>query len=108
MPDIVVIDKEKRECKIIDIAFPEDQNIRVEKLEKFTKYQDLRLQELNLWNVKSTVIPVIVGTLGTVSENIGNHLKTIGILIVISCLQKAALLGTALIFWRILGISDSG
>ena len=108
MPDIAVIDKEKRECKIIDIAFPGDQNIRVEKLEKITKYQDLRLQVLKLWNVKSTVISVVVGALGTVSENIGNHLKTIGIPIVISYLQKGALLGTAFIFRRVLGISDSG
>ena len=43
-PDIVVNDKEKREHKIIDIAVPGAQNIKVKGLEKFTKYQDLRLQ----------------------------------------------------------------
>ena len=40
-PDIVVIDKEKRECKIINIAVPGDQTIKVKELEKITKYQDL-------------------------------------------------------------------
>ena len=67
-PDIVVIDKEKREFKIIDIAVLGDQNIKVKELEKITKYQDLRLQVQKLWNVKASVIPVVVGALGTASE----------------------------------------
>ena len=75
-PDIVVIDKEKRECKIIDLAVPGDQNIKVKELEKITKYQDLRLQVQKLWDLKATVIPIVVGAFGTVSEEPENHLKT--------------------------------
>ena len=107
-PDIVVIDKEKREFKIIDIAVLGDQNIKVKELEKITKYQDLRLQGLKMWDVKSTVTPIVVGAFGTVSEELENHLKTIGISIVISCLQKSLLLGTALILRKELDISESG
>ena len=107
-PDIVVIDKEKRDCKIMDIAVPGDQNIKVKDLEKITKYQDLRLQVQKLWDVKATVIPIVVGALGRVSEKLENHLKTIGIPIVISSMQKAALLGTAFIFRKFLDISESG
>ena len=106
--DIVVIDKEKRERKIIDIAVPGDQNIKVKELEKISKYQDLRLQVQKLWDIKATVIPIVVGAFGTVSEELENHLKTIGIPIVISCLQKAALQGTAFILRRVLDISESG
>ena len=73
--DIVVIDKEKRECKIIDLAVPGDQNIKVKELEEITKYQDLRLQVQKLWDVKATGIPIVVGVLGTASEKLGNHLK---------------------------------
>ena len=47
-------------------------------------------------------------SLGTVSEELENHLKSIGIPIVISCLLRAALLGTAFIFRRVLGILESG
>ena len=107
-PDIVVIDKEKREFKIIDIAVLGDQNIKVKELEKITKYQDLRLQGQKMWDVKSTVTPIVAGVFGTVSEELENHLKTIGISIVISCLQKALLLGTALILRKELDISESG
>ena len=31
-PDVIVSDKEKRECKIIDVAVPGDQNIKVKEL----------------------------------------------------------------------------
>ena len=85
---IVFIDEEKRECKIIDIAVPGGHNIKVKELGKITKYQDLRLQVQQLWDVKAKVIPIVVGTLGTVCEELENHLKTIGIPIVIGCLQK--------------------
>ena len=107
-PDIVVIDKEKREFKIIDIAVLGDQNIKVKELEKITKYQDLRLQGQKMWDVKSTVTPIVAGAFGTVSEELENHLKTIGISIVISSLRKALLLGTALILRKELDISESG
>ena len=65
----------------------------------------IRLQVQKLWDIKATVIPIV---LGAVSEKLENHRKTIVIPIVTSCLQKAALLGTAFIFRSVLNISESG
>ena len=61
-----------------------------------------------LWDVKTKILPIVVGALGTVSEELESHLKTIGIPIVTRCLQKEALLGTTFIFRRFLVISESG
>ena len=61
-----------------------------------------------LWDVKATVIHIVAGALGTVGEELENHLKTIGIPIVISCLQKAALLGTTFILKMVLDILEIG
>ena len=47
-------------------------------------------------DVKATLIRIVVGALGTVSEELETHLKAIEIPIIISCLQKTALVGTAL------------
>ena len=80
----------------------------MKELEEITKYQDLKLQVLKLWDVTATVIPIAVGALGTVSEELENHLKTIGMPTAISCLQKAALLRTAFILRRVLDISEGG
>ena len=68
----------------------------------------MRLHVQKLWDVKATVIPIVVGALGIVSEELENHQKTIGKPIAISCLQKAALLGTAFVLRRVLDISESG
>ena len=62
----------------------------MKELEKITKHQELRLQVQKLWDVQATVISIVVGALGTVSEELGNHLKTIVVPIVIRRLQKAA------------------
>ena len=55
---------------------------------------------------KAVVVPIVVGTLGTVSNELGKHLKRIDILLVVPCLQKAALFGTAFILKRVRGISE--
>ena len=90
------------------IAVPGDQNNKIKELEEIPKYRDLRLQIQKLWNVKAAVVSVVVGALGTVNEKLENHLKTIKTPLVISCLQKAALVGTKFILRRILDISESG
>ena len=48
----------------------------------------LEITGAELWDVKAIVIPIVVGAFGTVHEQLENHLKAIGIPIVLSCLQK--------------------
>ena len=43
-PDKTCINKQKRECPIIDFAISRDQNIAVKEQEKIDKYQDLRIE----------------------------------------------------------------
>ena len=41
-PDLVVVDKKERSCKIIDFAVPGDSRIEEKEKDKIEKYQDLR------------------------------------------------------------------
>ena len=43
-PDIVVRDKEKKKCYIIDVSCPNDINVSQKEQEKITKYSGLRLE----------------------------------------------------------------
>ena len=104
---MAVIDKGKRDCKIINIAVPGDQNFKLKEIEKITKYQDLRLQVLRFWDVKATITSIVAGVLGIVSEELENNLKTIGMPTVLSSL-KEELQGTTFILRRLFGISKSG
>ena len=103
-PDIVVIDKEKKETKIIDIAIPGDKRVDEKEREKIDKYRILRDEIARLWKMKKVhVIPVIVGALGTVSKNFEKHVSDIGIVLKVEHAQKTALLGTARILRLVLG-----
>ena len=103
-PDVVVVDREKETCNIIDIAVPVDAGIVEKVKEKVEKYQDLRREVARLWNVEAKVVPIVVGALGAVTPNLSKHLDTIiiGVTTWIEPLQKAALLGTARLLRRVL------
>ena len=92
-PDIICINKQKAECQIIDFAIPGDQNIAIKEQEKIYKCQDLRIELQKVWNVKVMVIPVVIGALGR--EYIPADIISI---------RKTAILGTAYILRRVLGI----
>ena len=40
-PDLLIIDKNEKNCQIIDVAIPEDGRVRAKEDEKVEKYQDL-------------------------------------------------------------------
>ena len=56
-----------------------------------------------MWNVKEvTIVPLIIGALGTIGKNFEGWLKKIEIECSIELLQKACLLGTAKIIRKVL------
>ena len=101
---MVVVDKKRRTCKIIDVAFPEDRIAEKEK-EKVEKYQDLRRELQKIWIVRVKIIPLVGGSLGgAILEQFGNRLKECGITAEIRQAQKTVLLGTARILKRVIEI----
>ena len=103
-PDIVVVDKLKKQVSIIDIAVPADKNVAEKEKEKITKYQDLKMEVKRLWKQKRVrVIPVVVGALGSIPKGLQHWLTELG-LEDVDCglLQKCALFGTARILRRTL------
>ena len=63
-PDLVVVDKAKKEITIIDFAVPADKNVCDKEKEKIDKYQDLKIELKLLWKMKARVVPVVVDALG--------------------------------------------
>ncbi|XP_076740510.1 uncharacterized protein LOC143418686 [Maylandia zebra] len=76
-PDIVVVDKQKKTAVVIDVAVPNDSNIRKKEHEKLEKYQGLREELERMWRVKVTVVPVVIGALGAVTPKLGEWLQQI-------------------------------
>ena len=78
-PDLVVVDKKERNCKIIDFAVPGDSRIEEKEKEKIEKYQDFGRELQKIWNVKVKIMPLVVGSLGAIPKQFGNRFKQIGI-----------------------------
>jgi hypothetical protein len=69
MPDIIVKNKKDKTCLLIDVAIPSDKNVIQKEAEKKLKYKSLSIEIQRMWNMKSFVIPVIIGATGTVSKS---------------------------------------
>ena len=76
-PDLVIRDKNKRECLIIDVSVPMDNNVQGKQAEKLLKYKDLQIEISRVWNVKTTVIPIIIGAHGTIGKKLSKYLEAI-------------------------------
>ena len=108
-PDIVVIDKKNKRVQIIDISVPADHRIQEKENEKVNKYQDLRIEIERLWEMKTTTVPVVIGSLGAIPAQLKEQLKRLGIKCCnIANIQKSVLLGTAHIIRKVLQLSGSG
>ena len=71
---------------------------------RIEKYQDFERELQKIWNVKVRIVPLVVGSLGAISEQFGNRLKHIGITAGTAQVQKRVLLGTAKILRKVLEI----
>ena len=100
-PDIVVVEKEEKQCTIIDIATPGDN--RVGAKEKIEKYDNLKWEIKKMWSIKKVeIVPVVIGAIGAVSKNFEQYMERLGIQIETELLQKTALQGKARILRRTL------
>ena len=101
-PDLVIKDKLKNQCLIVDFAIPSDSRIETKEYEKLDKYQDLARELKKLWNMNVRVIPIIIGALGTIPKDLHQRLKEIGIETKIVELQKTVILNSARILRKVL------
>ena len=70
--------------------------------EKNLKCKNLTIEIQRMWNVKTTVIPVIIGATGTISKASRKYVSNIPGHHEVTELQKTAILGTAHILRKVL------
>jgi len=101
-PDIIIRDNEKGTCMLIDVANSGDRNVTKKEAEKILKYKDLTIEIQRKWNVKTKVIPVIIGATETVPKSFSKYVSNIPGKHEVKELQKTAILGTAHILRKVL------
>jgi hypothetical protein len=87
---------------LIDVSVPGDRNVIQKETEKILKYKNFTIEIQRMWNVKTGVIPVIIGATGTVSKSFRKYVSTITGNREVKELQKTVILGTAHILREVL------
>ena len=100
-PDLIIISKKKKICKIVDFAFPADHRIKLKECEKRDKYLDLARELKKLWNMKVTIIPIVIGAFGKVTKGLLKGLEDLEVGSRVETIQTTALLKTARILRRV-------
>ena len=103
-PDIVVMKKNTNKCLITDVACRVDNNLILKRNEKLDNYSELRLEIARMWDKETLIVPIIIGALGSISNDLECNLKKLGISYNVETLQKSVLLGTANILRKVLSL----
>jgi hypothetical protein len=62
---------------LIAVAPPGDRNVIKKEAERILKYKDPIMEMWRIWNVKTNVMPVIIGATGTISKSFRKYLSSI-------------------------------
>ena len=69
-PDLILVEKAIRKWTIIDIAVPGDFNVVRTEDRKVERYQDLVFEVKRIHHVETTILPVVIGAIGTVPKRL--------------------------------------
>ena len=67
-PDLIIINKKERTCRIVVFAVPVNYKVKLKECKKRDKYLDLARELKKLWNINMKIIPIVIGALGTVTK----------------------------------------
>ena len=102
-PDLIIINNNKKRIyKIVDFAVPTDYRINLKESEKKDKYLDLARELKKLWNMKVTIVPIVIDALGTITKGLLKGLEDFEVGGRVETIQMTVLLWTARILRRVL------
>jgi len=79
-----------------------DRTVVKKEAEKILKYKEITIEIQRMWNVKTKVIPIIIGATGTISKSFRKFVSNIPGKHEVKELQKTPILGTAHILRKVL------
>ena len=75
-PNLVLINKKKRSCQVVDYSVPAYHRANMKESEKIDQYLDLASRQKKLWDMRVAMIPVVIGPLGTVPKDLEKRQET--------------------------------
>jgi hypothetical protein len=99
------LNKKEKTTHILDVGCPFDTRVKERERTKIEKYIDRKYELPNVWKGEVTkvfILPVIVGALRTMTNNVQNNLDKLKIGSNAGDLQRIGRLGTARILRKVL------
>jgi D-alanine-D-alanine ligase-like ATP-grasp enzyme len=103
-PDVTIVDHTSKVWTFVDFSVPWDKTVVTKEDEKVTHYTPLTVEIRKMHKVSTKIIPIVVGSLGTVSKRLAGYLKQLEIPDVIGGIQTSAIIGTTLILRKTLSL----
>ena len=101
-PDIIIIDKTSKKAQIVDFALPTDHQIEISQQRKIENHEDLKQKLQKLWNLKTSIVPIVIVTLGTIPKSLEKHLNELNVEVNIFQMQTTVLLNSARITRKVM------
>ena len=86
----------------VNFAIPADHRVKLKESKTRDRYLDLARELKKLWNIKVTVITIVIGALGTVTKGLVQGMEDLEIRRRVETIQPTALLSSARILRRVL------
>ena len=74
---------------IIDVACLVDNNLILKRNEKLGNYSELQLEIARMWDKETLIVPIIIGALGSIPNDLECNLKKLDISHNVETLQKS-------------------
>ena len=103
-PYVVVFDRSKKHWTIIDFSVPNDKNVIEKEKEKINNYKELAKEICKIHNFKTKIVPLVIGCLGRVTENLYLNLEYLEIPHAFLSMQASAVIGTAIVLRNALNL----
>ncbi|CAH3147897.1 unnamed protein product, partial [Porites lobata] len=101
-PETVIHNKDNNITIMWDMPVNTDRTITANRPDII--YKDLELEIQRMWHMKTVVIPVVVGALGTVKKGMVENIKKVSERANMTEIQKICMLGSARILRKVLSV----
>ena len=105
-PNLIIINNnnnsKKENLQNCRLCRPADHWIKLKECEKKDKYLDLARELKMLWNMKATIVPIVIGAFGTITKGLLKGLEDLEVGRRLETIQTTALLITARVLRRVL------
>jgi hypothetical protein len=101
-PDVIIIHQKHRTCKMINLAISTNRNFEQKEVENKEKYESLRIEMKQTWNMKCSSIPVHYRTTRRVMNVIKQNVEATAREHSVDVMKQTAVLRIYNIMWKIL------